>query len=40
MAVRQFFLLNEKGQEFSLMDIQKYCFLSSPTGLGINFQSD
>ena len=40
MAVRQFSLLNEKGQEFSLMDIQKYCFLSSPTGLGINFQSD
>lgn len=40
MAVRQFSLLNEKGQEFSFMDIQKYCFLSSPTGLGINFQSD
>ena len=40
MAVRQFSLLNEKGQEFSLMDIQKYCFLSSPSGLGINFQSD
>lgn len=40
MAVRQFSLLNEKGQEFSLMDIQNYCFLSSPTGLGINFNSD
>ena len=40
MAVRQFSLLNEKGQEFSLTDIQKYCFLSSPSGLGINFRSD
>ena len=39
MAVRQFSLINEKGQEFSLMDIQKYCFLSSPTGLGIEFNS-
>lgn len=40
MAVRQFSLVNEKGQEFSLMDIQNYCFLSSPTGLGINFNSN
>lgn len=39
MAVRQFSLINEKGQEFSLMDIQKYCFLSSPNGLGIEFNS-
>lgn len=40
MAVRQFFLVNEKEQRFSLMDIQKYCFLSSPSGLGISFQSE
>lgn len=38
--VRQFSLINEKGQTFSLMDIQKYCFLSSPSGLGVSFQSE
>lgn len=37
MAVRQFSLINEKGQEFSLMDYDNYCFLSSPSGLGIEF---
>ena len=39
MAVRQFSLINEKGQEFSLMDVQNYCFLSSPSGLGVEFNS-
>lgn len=32
--VRKFKLINEKGQEFSLMDIQNYCLLTDPDGLG------
>ena len=40
MAVRQFSLINDKGQEFSLMDIQNYCFLSSPSGLGVAFDRE
>lgn len=32
--VREFKLVNEKGQEYSLMDPENYCFLSDPTGLG------
>ena len=35
--VRQFSLINEKGQTFSLMDIQEYCLLTSPTGLGFSY---
>lgn len=32
--VREFYIENELGQRFSMMDIEKCCFLSSPTGLG------
>lgn len=28
--VREFRLINEKGQEFSLMDIYNYCLLTDP----------
>lgn len=35
--VRQFSLINEKGQTFSLMDINKYCLLTSPAGLGFSY---
>jgi hypothetical protein len=29
--VREFYIENETGQRFSMMDIEKGCFLSSPT---------
>lgn len=32
--VREFYIENGLGQRFSMMDIEKCCFLSSPTGLG------
>lgn len=35
--VRQFNLINEKGQTYSLMDIENYCLLTSPTGLGFSY---
>lgn len=35
--VRQFNLINEKGQTYSLMNIQEYCLLTSPTGLGFSY---
>lgn len=38
--VREFNLLNEKGQTFSLMDIKNYCFLTEPSGLGYNYLSE
>ena len=31
--VRQFYLKNEKGQKYDLMDREKYCFLYEPSGL-------
>ena len=37
--VRQFGLINEKGEEFSLMDIKNYCLLTSPQGLGMSYSS-
>lgn len=37
--VREFRLLNEKGQEFSLMDLQNNCFLSEPSGLGYSYST-
>lgn len=39
MDVREFKLINEKGQEFSLMDIENACLVTNPSGLGVNFQS-
>ena len=38
--VREFKLVNEKGQEFSLMDINEYCLLTEPTGLGMRYYTE
>ena len=38
--VREFKLLNEKGQEFSLMDIQNFCLLTDPNGLGYSYETE
>ena len=38
--VRGFRLLNEKGQEFSMMDIHNYCLLTEPSGLGISYEAE
>lgn len=38
--VREFKLVNEKGQEFSMMDIQNYCLLTNPSGLGCEYSSE
>ena len=35
--VREFKLVNEKGQEYSLMDIYNYCLLTEPSGLGYSY---
>lgn len=38
--VREFKLINEKGQEYSLMDIYRYCLLTEPTGLGYSYSTE
>ena len=38
--VREFKLLNEKGQTFPLMDIDNYCLLTEPGGLGYSYQTE
>lgn len=38
--VREFSLLNEKNQTFSFMDINNYCLLTEPAGLGISLNID
>lgn len=38
--VRKFKLINEKGQEHSLMDIENYCLLTEPSGLGVSYSSE
>lgn len=38
--VREFKLLNEKGQEYSLMDIRNYCLLTEPEGLGYSYETE
>lgn len=38
--VREFKLVNEKGQEFSLMNIYDYCLLTEPSGLGYSYTSE
>lgn len=40
MVVREFKLVNEKGQEYSLMKWDNYCFLSDPSGLGYGYTTD
>lgn len=37
--VREFKLVNEKGQQFSLMDIENYTLLTDPDGLGYSYSS-
>lgn len=38
--VREFKLINEKGQTYSLMDIENYCLLTSPSGLGYSYTTE
>lgn len=40
MIVREFKLVNEKGKEYSLMDLNNYCFLSDPAGLGYGYTTE
>lgn len=40
MSVREFKLINEKGQEFSLMDIENYCLMTEPSGIGIEYSAE
>ena len=35
--VREFYIENELGQRFSLMDVENDCFLNSPNGLGYSY---
>jgi len=37
--VREFKLINEKGQVYSLMDIENYTLLTEPDGLGYSYSS-
>ena len=38
--VREFKLINEKGQEYSLMDIYNYCLLTEPSSLGYGYSTE
>lgn len=38
--VRQFGLINENGQEYSFMDIENYCLLTDPSGLGMSYSTE
>ena len=38
--VREFKLINEKGQEFSLMDIENHILLTDPSGLGYAYETE
>ena len=40
MRVRAFELINEKGEEFSLMDINNYCLFKEPSDLGYGYTSN
>lgn len=40
MKVREFCLVNEKGEEYSFMNLKNYCFLSSPEGLGYSYSAE
>ena len=40
MNVREFKLVNDKGQEYSLMDIENHCLLTEPTGLGYSYTTE
>ena len=38
--VREFNLINEKGQKYSLMNINEYCLLTEITGLGFSYNTE
>ena len=38
--VREFSLLNEKNQMFSLMEMENYCLLTEPSGLGMTYNTE
>lgn len=38
--VREFYIENETGQRFSMMNVEEGCFLSSPTGLGYGYETE
>ena len=38
--VREFKLINEKGQTYSLMDIENACLLTEPSGLGYSYSTE
>lgn len=38
--VREFKLVNEKRQEYSLMNINDYCLLTEPSGLGYSYSTE
>ena len=38
--VREFKLINENGQEFSLMDIENHILLTEPSGLGYAYETE
>ncbi len=38
--VREFKLVNEKGQSYSMMDIYNYCLLTEPSGLGYGYNAE
>lgn len=38
--VRGFKLRNEKGQEYSMMDIENHCLFTEPTGLGVSYVTE
>lgn len=38
--VRKFELLNDNGESFSLMDINNYCYMNEPSGLGYSYNTD
>ena len=40
MKVREFSLLNEKGQSYSLMDIKEHALLTDPNGLGYAYDDE
>lgn len=40
MRVAEFYLINEKGQEYSLMDEINYCLLTDVDGLGCSYSTE
>lgn len=38
--VRKFSLINEKGKEYSLMNLKKTCLLTEPAGLGYSYSTE